>query len=54
MNKGTSRVLHRSLRETPLKAIGGEGIYLFAEDAGASSMHPEGRRSPASATSIRA
>jgi adenosylmethionine-8-amino-7-oxononanoate aminotransferase len=28
----TSRVLHRSLRETPLKAIGGEGVYLFAED----------------------
>lgn len=27
----TSRVLHRSLRETPPKAIGGEGIYLFAE-----------------------
>jgi adenosylmethionine-8-amino-7-oxononanoate aminotransferase len=29
---GTSRVLHRSLRETPPKAIGGEGVYLFAED----------------------
>lgn len=28
----TSRVLHRSLRETPPKAIGSEGIYLFAED----------------------
>ena len=28
----TSRVLHRSLRETPPKAIGGEGIYLYAED----------------------
>src|SRR3954463_389418 len=28
----TSRVLHRSLRETPPKAIGGEGLYLFAED----------------------
>ncbi|KYG21177.1 hypothetical protein SE92_13630 [Bradyrhizobium sp. AT1] len=28
----TSRVLHRSLRETPPKAIGGEGVYLFAED----------------------
>jgi len=27
-----SRVLHRSLRETPPKAIGGEGVYLFAED----------------------
>src|SRR5947209_9090519 len=27
-----SRVLHRSLREAPPKAIGGEGIYLFAED----------------------
>lgn len=28
----TSRVLHRSLRETPPRAIGGEGVYLFAED----------------------
>lgn len=28
----TSRVLHRSLRETPPKAIGGEGVYLIAED----------------------
>lgn len=27
----TSRVLHRSLRETPPKAIGGEGVYLFEE-----------------------
>src|SRR5215471_14569465 len=27
-----SRVLHRSLRETPPRAIGGEGVYLFAED----------------------
>src|SRR6516165_11118367 len=26
-----SRVLHRSLRETPPKAIGGEGVYLIAE-----------------------
>ncbi|WGD49835.1 aspartate aminotransferase family protein [Bradyrhizobium sp. CB1650] len=28
----TTRVLHRSLREAPPKAIGGEGVYLFAED----------------------
>ena len=28
----TSRVLHRSLHETPPKAIGGEGVYLFAAD----------------------
>ncbi|UPJ60913.1 aspartate aminotransferase family protein [Bradyrhizobium sp. 192] len=28
----TSRVLHRSLRETPPRAIGGKGVYLFAED----------------------
>ena len=27
-----SRVMHRSLRETPLKAIGGEGVWLIAED----------------------
>src|SRR5215475_10092380 len=31
MNARTSHVLHRSLRETPPKAIGGEGIYLIAE-----------------------
>ena len=29
-----SRVLHRSLRETPPKAIGGEGIWLIHEDGG--------------------
>ena len=28
----SSRVLHRSLRETPPKAIGGEGIWLIRED----------------------
>jgi len=28
----TSRVLHRSLRETPPKAVGGEGIWLIRED----------------------
>jgi adenosylmethionine-8-amino-7-oxononanoate aminotransferase len=27
-----SRVLHRSLRETPPKAIGGEGVWLIGED----------------------
>jgi adenosylmethionine-8-amino-7-oxononanoate aminotransferase len=27
-----SRVLHRSLRETPPRAIGGEGMWLIAED----------------------
>jgi adenosylmethionine-8-amino-7-oxononanoate aminotransferase len=32
MSTRISRVLHRSLRETPPKAIGGEGVYLFAED----------------------
>jgi adenosylmethionine-8-amino-7-oxononanoate aminotransferase len=32
MGTRTSRVLHRSLRETPPKAIGGEGVYLIAED----------------------
>src|SRR6516164_5108136 len=32
MGTRTSRVLHRSLRETPPKAFGGEGVYLFAED----------------------
>ena len=32
MANRTSRVLHRSLRDTPPKAIGGEGVYLIAED----------------------
>src|ERR1700743_3215971 len=27
-----SRVLHRSLRETPPKAVGGEGVWLIRED----------------------
>ena len=27
-----SRVMHRSLRQTPPRAIGGEGVWLFAED----------------------
>jgi len=32
MDARSSRVLHRSLRETPPKAIGGEGVWLIAED----------------------
>src|SRR5580765_8448537 len=32
MSISKSRVLHRSLRETPPKAVGGEGIWLIAED----------------------
>src|SRR5712664_2500640 len=32
MGARNSRVLHRSLRETPPKAIGGEGVWLIAED----------------------
>jgi adenosylmethionine-8-amino-7-oxononanoate aminotransferase len=32
INMAPSRVLHRSLRETPPKAIGGEGIWLIRED----------------------
>jgi adenosylmethionine-8-amino-7-oxononanoate aminotransferase len=32
MGTRSSRVLHRSLRETPPKAIGGEGVWLIAED----------------------
>jgi len=32
MNARTSRVLHRSLRETPPKAVGGDGVWLIAED----------------------
>src|ERR1700738_4618217 len=27
-----SRVLHRSLREQPPKAVGGDGVWLIAED----------------------
>ena len=32
MGVSHSRVLHRSLRETPPKAIGGDGVWLIAED----------------------
>jgi adenosylmethionine-8-amino-7-oxononanoate aminotransferase len=32
MGARKSRVLHRSLRETPPKAIGGDGVWLIAED----------------------
>src|SRR5215468_12347923 len=32
MGARSRRVLHRSLRETPPKAIGGEGVWLIAED----------------------
>ena len=32
MTAGHSRVLHRSLRKTPPKAVGGEGVWLMAED----------------------
>jgi adenosylmethionine-8-amino-7-oxononanoate aminotransferase len=32
MGARSSRVLHRSLREAPPKAIGGEGVWLIAED----------------------
>ena len=32
MGASRSRVLHRSLRESPPKAVGGEGVWLIAED----------------------
>jgi adenosylmethionine-8-amino-7-oxononanoate aminotransferase len=32
MTARPSRVLHRSLRETPPRAVGGDGVWLFAED----------------------
>jgi adenosylmethionine-8-amino-7-oxononanoate aminotransferase len=32
MSASKSRVLHRSLRESPPKAVGGEGVWLIAED----------------------
>jgi adenosylmethionine-8-amino-7-oxononanoate aminotransferase len=32
MSARKSRVLHRSLRETPLLAVGGDGVWLIAED----------------------
>jgi adenosylmethionine-8-amino-7-oxononanoate aminotransferase len=32
MGTSRSRVMHRSLRQTPPKAIGGEGVWLIAED----------------------
>ena len=32
MSASRSRVLHRSLRQTPPRAVGGEGVWLIAED----------------------
>src|SRR5437773_3721910 len=32
MSVSKSRVLHRSLRETPPRAVGGEGVWLIGED----------------------
>src|SRR6202158_1033464 len=32
MRASHSRVLHRSLRETPPRAVGGDGVWLIAED----------------------
>src|SRR3954469_6043927 len=32
MGRGHSRVLHRSLREQPPTAVGGDGVWLIAED----------------------
>src|SRR3954447_10539180 len=32
MTVQASRVMHRSLRETPPRAIGGDGVWLIAED----------------------
>jgi adenosylmethionine-8-amino-7-oxononanoate aminotransferase len=32
MGAHASRILHRSLRETPPKAVGGDGVWLIAED----------------------
>ena len=32
MSASKNRVLHRSLRETPPKAVGGDGMWLIAED----------------------
>jgi adenosylmethionine-8-amino-7-oxononanoate aminotransferase len=32
MSVKTSRVMHRSLRETPPRAVGGDGVWLVAED----------------------
>src|SRR5258706_6540479 len=32
MGARNSRVLHRSLREQPPKAVGGDGVWLIAED----------------------
>src|ERR1700687_4887844 len=32
MRASHSRGLHRSLRETPPKAVGGDGVWLIAED----------------------
>src|SRR5215211_4783730 len=41
MSVSKSRVLHRSLRETPPRAIGGEGVWLIGED-GRRILDPSG------------
>src|SRR4051812_25469213 len=32
MNSSPRRLLHRSLRDTPPRAVGGDGVWLIAED----------------------
>ena len=44
MGTRTSRILHRSLRETPPKAIGGEGVWLIAENGHRDGDRSEGDR----------
>ncbi len=54
MGVSHSRVLHRSLRETPPKAVGGDGVWLIAEDGRRFSTAPVAPPFPASDISIRA
>ena len=40
MGAHASRIIHRSLRETPPKAVGGKGVWLIAEDGPAQLLTP--------------
>ena len=53
MGIGHSRVLHRSLRETPPKAVGGEGVWLIAGGQRISMVRRRGRFLSRTSTSAR-
>ena len=52
--RGKSRVLHRSLKETPPTAIGGHGVWLVGANGREVLDASGGRRCRALVTNIRA